>query len=146
VRDLMSDVRKGDIHRGRLGVEIRTEPAVARLVLGAPDKDGVLVATVEKDGPADRAGLEPGDVIVSINGETLPPRRLRSWLLSSRSDKLWISTARGARSASARLSCRWCSRRLLGVRAAPRNSNSLGRNPHRPLEFPPLSASARLGP
>jgi S1-C subfamily serine protease len=40
-----------------LGVELRTAP------------DGVVVADVASDGPADRAGLQAGDVIVSIAGE-----------------------------------------------------------------------------
>jgi putative serine protease PepD len=39
-----------------LGVELRTAPA------------GVVVADVASDGPADRAGLQAGDVIVSIAG------------------------------------------------------------------------------
>jgi S1-C subfamily serine protease len=40
-----------------LGVELRSAA------------DGVVVASVASDGPADRAGLQPGDVIVSIAGQ-----------------------------------------------------------------------------
>ena len=39
------------------------------LRLGAPR--GVLIAAVERGGPADRAGLAPGDVILAYNGKTV---------------------------------------------------------------------------
>jgi len=71
VRDLLGDLRKGDVQRGHLGVEIRSIPAGARADLGASDRGGVLVATVEPTGPAEHAGMRPGDVIVTFNGETI---------------------------------------------------------------------------
>ena len=71
VRDLMTDLRKGDVRRGRLGVEITNIPSSARSALGAPESGGVLIATVERAGPAERAGLKPGDLILTFNGETV---------------------------------------------------------------------------
>jgi serine protease Do len=71
VRNLVTDLKKGDIRRGRIGVEIRGIPAAARAELGVTGTGGVLVATVEPGGPAEKAGLRPGDVIVTFNGETL---------------------------------------------------------------------------
>lgn len=71
VRNLLTDLRKGDIRHGRLGVEIRSIPPAARAALGAPDAGGALVVTLESGGPADKAGLEPGDVIISFNGEVI---------------------------------------------------------------------------
>ena len=35
------------------------------------DTNGLLVTSVTADGPADQAGIRPGDVIVSINGQNL---------------------------------------------------------------------------
>ena len=68
VRDLLTELRRGTVTRGRIGVRItpitgeRVEP------LGLQDNDGALVRMVERDGPAAEAGIEPGDVIVEYNG------------------------------------------------------------------------------
>jgi serine protease Do len=55
----------------RLGVAI-APPRVARRLrsaVGLPERDGLLVRAVEDGSPGDGAGLEPGDLIVSIGGE-----------------------------------------------------------------------------
>jgi serine protease Do len=55
----------------RLGVAI-APPRVARRLrsaVGLPERDGLLVRAVEDGGPGDGAGLEPGDLIVSIGGQ-----------------------------------------------------------------------------
>jgi serine protease Do len=61
----------GTVVRGRLGVRIAevTQGVAESLRLGSPR--GVLIAAVERGGPADRAGLAPGDVILSYNGKTI---------------------------------------------------------------------------
>ena len=54
----------------RLGVAI-APPRVARRLrsaVGLPERDGLLVRAVEEDGPADRAGVEKGDLIVAAGG------------------------------------------------------------------------------
>jgi serine protease Do len=55
----------------RLGVAI-APPRVARRLrsaVGLPPRDGLLVRAVEEGGPADLAGLEPGDLIVEAGGK-----------------------------------------------------------------------------
>ena len=55
----------------RLGVAI-APPRVARRLrsaVGLPERDGLLVRGVEEDSPGEGAGLEPGDLIVSIGGK-----------------------------------------------------------------------------
>jgi serine protease Do len=55
----------------RLGVAI-APPRVARRLrsaVGLPERDGLLVRAVEDGSPGDAAGLEPGDLIVTIGGE-----------------------------------------------------------------------------
>ena len=55
----------------RLGVAI-APPRVARRLrsaVGLPERDGLLVRAVEGDSPGDAAGLEPGDLIVTIAGQ-----------------------------------------------------------------------------
>ena len=43
--------------------------------LGLDDTDGALVASVGKTSPAEKAGLRPGDVIRTIEGESLTSTR-----------------------------------------------------------------------
>ena len=67
-------IRDGHITRGRIGVAGQTTPIRRRVVryFGLPLETGVLVAGIEPDSPAQRAGLLPGDLIVAVDGEPLP--------------------------------------------------------------------------
>ncbi len=61
----------GRVIRGRIGVGIsQVSKEVAESIgLGAPR--GALVTSVEKDGPADKAGIEAGDIIVKVDGKAV---------------------------------------------------------------------------
>jgi serine protease Do len=60
----------GKVHRGQLGVTIQSvTPEIARSV-GLEKIEGALVSDVGKGSPASNAGIQRGDVIVSVNGET----------------------------------------------------------------------------
>jgi serine protease Do len=60
---------KGKVTRGWLGVYIqRLTPDMAES-LSVPGKKGALVADVTKDGPAEKAGIKSGDVIVKFDGK-----------------------------------------------------------------------------
>jgi len=60
---------KGHVTRGWLGVMIqKVTPQIAES-LGLPEAKGALVADVVKDGPADKAGLKQGDVIIEYDGK-----------------------------------------------------------------------------
>jgi serine protease Do len=59
--------------RTRLGVAI-APPRVARRLrraVGLPERDGVLVRAVDDDGPAGRAGVQPGDLVVAVDGRPI---------------------------------------------------------------------------
>jgi membrane-associated protease RseP (regulator of RpoE activity) len=58
-------------HRGRIGVQIEGMTPELRGYFHAPEDHGLLVARVEPDRPAARAGLRVGDVILSADGEPL---------------------------------------------------------------------------
>lgn len=64
-------LKHGTVRRGRLGVSIQgVTPEHARSFdLAKPG--GALIASVDKDGPADRAGLEIGDIILKFDGKEL---------------------------------------------------------------------------
>jgi len=61
----------GHVTRGKLGVVIQNVTQGLADSFGLPQPEGALVSSVEKGGPAERAGIEPGDVILKLNGEPL---------------------------------------------------------------------------
>jgi serine protease Do len=61
----------GHVARGRLGVVIQDVNQGLADSFGLPQPEGALVSTVEKGGPAERAGIEPGDVILKLNGQVV---------------------------------------------------------------------------
>jgi len=72
-------VRNGSVRRGSLGVTIQslTSEAIARL--GLQNARGALVNSVVSGGPAERAGVQPGDVITAFNGNAIgDPNSLRN--------------------------------------------------------------------
>ena len=58
--------------RGYLGVMFQPidDDSIAQ-ALGVPKNGGELIRSVTPGGPADRAGIQQGDVIVAINGQNL---------------------------------------------------------------------------
>ncbi|HEY7558808.1 MAG TPA: DegQ family serine endoprotease [Candidatus Binatia bacterium] len=69
-KELLPQLRgKGKVTRGYLGVLIqKVTPEIAES-LGMERGYGALVANVSKDGPADKAGVKVGDVIVEFDGK-----------------------------------------------------------------------------
>jgi serine protease DegQ len=65
--------RTGRIRRGYLGVALQAVrlPQNARSALGLTQESGAIVVDVAPDGPADRAGLLIGDVILAIGATTV---------------------------------------------------------------------------
>ena len=61
----------GRVIRGRIGVGIETVSRDVAEAIGLGTPRGALVNTVEKDAPAAKAGVEPGDVIVRFDGKPI---------------------------------------------------------------------------
>ena len=74
VIDLLPQLRAGKVIRGRIGVSVQDVPRENVTDLGLKQRMGAIVATVTKEGPAGKAGIEPGDVIVEVNGKPVPNR------------------------------------------------------------------------
>jgi serine protease Do/serine protease DegQ len=64
-------IEHGEVSRGQIGITISSlNPAMAAN-LGLSVNEGALVSSVVKDSPAERAGVETGDVITAVNGSPI---------------------------------------------------------------------------
>lgn len=74
VRELLPQLRVGKVTRGLIGVSVSnvTQDEVAEF--GLKSRQGALINSVAEHGPADRAGIEPGDVVLEFNGKTVKNR------------------------------------------------------------------------
>ncbi|ARU55981.1 peptidase S1 and S6, chymotrypsin/Hap [Oleiphilus messinensis] len=64
-------IRYGKVTRGYLGVSMHQLTDEEAEFFNLSDTNGLLVTSVTADGPAHQAGIRPGDVIISINGQNL---------------------------------------------------------------------------
>jgi serine protease Do len=64
-------IKSGKVRRGKIGVTIQQVTSDIASNLGLKDVRGALVNSVEQGGPAERAGIQRGDVIVSLNGQPI---------------------------------------------------------------------------
>jgi len=62
---------KGHVTRGRIGVGIQDLDQALAESFGLDVPRGALVSNVEKGGPAEKAGLREGDVILAFDGQTI---------------------------------------------------------------------------
>jgi serine protease Do len=64
-------IRGGKVRRGRLGVGIiSVRPELAKQ-FGYKGNEGAFVQDVPRGGPADQAGVKPGDIITEVNGQRI---------------------------------------------------------------------------
>jgi serine protease Do len=70
IRDLLPQLRNGKVIRGRIGIRVDRDAITKDVAqaMGLPNAGGAMLSTVESGGPAEKAGLQPGDIIVEFNG------------------------------------------------------------------------------
>ena len=102
----MSDlINYGEVVRSYIGVQIQPINDTAAKALDLKSRSGALVASVIEDGPADKAGIETGDVITEFNGIDIESvDHLRNNVSSSKPDKFYnLSLIRNGKKKSFRV-------------------------------------------
>jgi serine protease Do len=71
IRDLLPQLRSGKVIRGVIGVEVSKLPLAPETAkaLGMPNTNGAVISKINPNGPADKGGLEPGDVVIEFGGK-----------------------------------------------------------------------------
>jgi serine protease Do len=70
--DVQGQLRaNGKVSRGRIGVVIQEVSKELAESFGLPKTQGAAVNAIEKGSPADKAGIEPGDVILKFDGKAV---------------------------------------------------------------------------
>ncbi len=92
VRNVVAQLeRDGHVTRGWLGVQIQMLTSDLAASFGMSKPQGALVGDVDADGPAGKAGLQTGDVIVEFNGQAVTdsadlPRLVGAATVGSKAD------------------------------------------------------------
>jgi len=72
VRNVYEQIRKnGRVHRGEIGVSAQTITPVLAAALSLPQDWGVILGDVFPKSAAERAGLEVGDIVLSVDGKVI---------------------------------------------------------------------------
>jgi serine protease Do len=106
VRYVYASLKKdGHVHRGQIGVFARTITPPLAIAFNLQPDNGVLVEDVLPDGPADKAGLDVGDVILSIDGQPLKNVRDLSLRMYEYTigDTITLQVQRGGKTAQLRV-------------------------------------------
>ena len=84
VRSVVAQLKdKGAVTRGWIGVQIQPVTADIADSLGIKKAEGALVAEPQAGSPAAKAGIKSGDVILSVNGETVKDARALARTISA---------------------------------------------------------------
>jgi serine protease Do len=76
VKNVIAQLKdKGTVSRGWIGVQIQPVTQDIADSMGLKQAEGALVADPQKDGPAAKAGVEAGDVITAVNGQSVKDAR-----------------------------------------------------------------------
>ena len=65
-------IQTGSVTRGWIGVEVQDITPELAESFKLPNTKGVLIAGVVRSGPADKAGVKPGDILLEVDGKPVP--------------------------------------------------------------------------
>jgi serine protease Do len=76
VKNVIAQLKdKGTVSRGWIGVQIQPVTQDIADSLGLKQAEGALVAEPQSDGPAAKAGIESGDIVTAVNGQSIKDAR-----------------------------------------------------------------------
>jgi serine protease Do len=76
VKNVIAQLKdKGTVSRGWIGVQIQPVTSDIADSLGLKNAEGALVAEPQANGPAAKAGIESGDIITAVNGQSIKDAR-----------------------------------------------------------------------
>jgi serine protease Do len=83
VRPVVEALRRGErFRRGYIGVAMQDVDEGVAAALGIDRNRGTLIRSVTPGGPADRGGLQQGDVVVSVAGQPVTPDQTLAFLIA----------------------------------------------------------------
>lgn len=72
VKQIMEQIlQSGSVIRGWVGVSMQDMTRELAESFGLKTTAGALISSVLRDGPADRAGITPGDILIAVEGDTV---------------------------------------------------------------------------
>ncbi|HVQ09577.1 MAG TPA: Do family serine endopeptidase [Allosphingosinicella sp.] len=83
IAPIVEQLRRGQrVQRGYIGVALQTLDEGVAAALGISRNRGELIRSVTPGGPADRAGIRQGDVVISVAGQPVTPDSTLAYLVS----------------------------------------------------------------
>ena len=88
IRPVVDALRRGErVRRGYIGVGLQDVDEGVAAALGIERNRGELIRSVTPGGPADRAGIRQGDVVVSVAGQPVTPDQTLAYLVVAAADR-----------------------------------------------------------
>jgi serine protease Do len=106
VRNVFMQIRKnGRVRRGEIGVHAQTITPLMAEALGLTTDATVVLSDVTPGGPADKAGLQPGDLVFTLDGKRMENGRQFRINIYTRgaTDNVALDIQRGARRMTVRV-------------------------------------------
>jgi serine protease Do len=83
IRPVVEALRRGEhVRRGYIGVGMQDVDEGVAAALGIDRNRGTLIRSVTPDGPAARAGIQQGDVVISVAGQPITPDATLAFLIA----------------------------------------------------------------
>ena len=83
IRPVVESLRRGErVRRGYIGVSLQDIDEGVAAALGIERNRGELIRSVTEGGPAARAGVEQGDVVITVAGQPVTPDQSLAYLVS----------------------------------------------------------------
>ena len=83
IRPVVEALRRGErVRRGYIGVGLQNIDEGVAAALGIERNRGELIRSVTEGGPADRGGVEQGDVVITVAGQPVTPEQSLAYLVS----------------------------------------------------------------